>query len=1054
MMSETSSTPFQANLIDVLEHHAHARPDATALVFLQDGEDSEQTITFLELRNTARALAETLQNEGIFPGNRVILLFPSSLDFVIALLACQYVGAIAVPTYTPTRSTDTLDGIVNDCKPAIFLAAPEIKNRMAGRFAASACVTAVPWFEYKFEGTCAPQGTPFPSVDHDQCALLQYTSGSTGSPKGVMLSHRNLLTNLHAIVTHFGMTADTTMVSWLPLYHDMGLIGNVLGSLYAGQKLCFMAPHEFIQNPSRWLKAISKYKAFISGGPNFSYQLCVDRISRDELKALDLSHWKVAFNGAEPVRAHVLDQFSDKFYPSGFSRSSFQPCYGMAEASLLVTTCAMDEIPLIRHLSRKALENNLVRMVNRASQDATALVSCGAIIPGHQIAIIHPDHKTPVLEGEVGEIWIQGPSFFDGYWNKADLNSFAFDTPLRGDFRDQFFRTGDLGFISDGHLFVTGRLKDVIIIRGRNHYPQDIEACAFRSSHDFKADGAIAFEVEGPAGAELVIVQEVARSRVRSFDSSVGAVAIRGAVAAEFNLQVAAVVFLSPQALPRTSSGKVQRAKAKKLFLENAFEAIAIERAGIAVERDTQDVFPTDTDLQKKLREDIAQLMQIPPGALRLDRPLLEQGIDSLTQLRLAHLLKVKYGKVYTVENMFDGLSILEISDAIGCAPADLADCQVAKENESSAPDISSQHRRDSEADCLKFSMMYFSSDAAAKDHAAYDLFLKSLAVGDDIGLHAVWLPERHFHRFGGLFPNPSILGAVAATRTTRMRIRAGSVILPLHDPLRVAEEWGIVDNLSGGRVDLAFGQGWNPNDFVLSPGGYENRLSTMYTSIDTVKRLWRGDSIERVNGIGEKRPISIFPGPVQKELQAWITCSGGIDRFVEAGARGENVLTALLFQDLSDLETKIGAYRTSLKAHGHDPRKGRVTLMLHTFIGSQEAEVRQVVREPMLRYLEDSIDLWSQKSQALQSLGAQERATVLDFAFEKYYRSQSLCGTPETCKPFLERLHQMGVNEIACLIDFGVGTSEVLDSLSCMKPLVDHFSEEKTRPAIEEVLK
>jgi natural product biosynthesis luciferase-like monooxygenase protein len=348
----------------------------------------------------------------------------------------------------------------------------------------------------------------------------------------------------------------------------------------------------------------------------------------------------------------------------------------------------------------------------------------------------------------------------------------------------------------------------------------------------------------------------------------------------------------------------------------------------------------------------------------------------------------------------------------------------------------------------MQFSMMFFASDdGAAAQQACYDLLLDCAAFGDTHGFTALWLPERHFHRFGGPFPNPAVLGAALAVRTERLRIRAGSVICPLHDPLRIAEEWSMVDNLSRGRVDLAFGQGWNPTDFVLAPQHYEQRLQVMRRHMEQVATLWSGATIERVNGMQQSVPVRIYPTPVQPALETWLTCSGGADRFAEAGASGANVLTALLFQDPAEMAAKIAAYRTARQAAGF-AGPGRVTLMLHTFVGAEVSQVRQQVRAPMLRYLDDSIDLWRQQSHALDALDPDEQSQVMEFALQRYLRRQSLCGSVDSCLPLVRELQRIGVDEIACLLDFGLTPDQVRGGLPFLAALQQAASVQQAEAA------
>jgi len=336
----------------------------------------------------------------------------------------------------------------------------------------------------------------------------------------------------------------------------------------------------------------------------------------------------------------------------------------------------------------------------------------------------------------------------------------------------------------------------------------------------------------------------------------------------------------------------------------------------------------------------------------------------------------------------------------------------------------------------MQFSIMFFASDAARQQDDKYGLVMSCAEFADRAGFTATWIPERHFHRFGGPFPNPAVLGAAIAAKTSSIRIRAGSVILPLHDPIRVAEEWSMVDNLSRGRVDLAFGQGWNPNDFALAPDRFGDRLQSMYRDIEQVRALWRGRTVARRNGVGAEVEIGAFPPPLQEDLNVWITCSGGHDRFIEAGAMGANVLTALLFQDIEETAAKIRSYREARARHGFDPDTGHVTLMMHTFIGASAERVRATVRAPMLKYLEDSVDLWRQQSRELEGASEEERAKLLEFALLRYLRTHSLCGTPESHAPLVEELARIGVDEIACLLDFGVAADQVLASLPFLQRL------------------
>jgi natural product biosynthesis luciferase-like monooxygenase protein len=333
------------------------------------------------------------------------------------------------------------------------------------------------------------------------------------------------------------------------------------------------------------------------------------------------------------------------------------------------------------------------------------------------------------------------------------------------------------------------------------------------------------------------------------------------------------------------------------------------------------------------------------------------------------------------------------------------------------------------------FSLLFFASRPAAAGADKFDLFRRSTRFADERGFEAVWIPERHFHAFGGIFPNPSLAGVMLAETTRRLRIRAGSVVMPLHHPIRVAEEWAVVDNLSGGRVDLSFAIGWNPNDFALSPQHYAERKAITYAGIAAVRRMWRGEPFETTNGKGEPVAVTVHPLPLQPELNVWLTCSGGAERFAEAGALGFNILTALLFQTVDELAEKLVAYRAARARHGH-PGPGHVTLMLHTFVGSDERRVKDSVRAPFKEYLASSADLWQVGESRLKDLSPRKRADMLEYAFERYYQRTALMGAPDSCQRMVRAVAAAGVDEIACLIDFGLATPLVIDGLEDLDEL------------------
>jgi natural product biosynthesis luciferase-like monooxygenase protein len=1611
---------------DVLLSRAQTHAEHRAYIFLRDGEEEEATLTFSQLLSRALAVGEKLSELGK-PGDRAILLYPAGLDFIVAFFGCLCAGIIPVPASVPNRkrSFGIVRGIAEDSGARWILSSQSVLVTCKDVLALDPVLSCLPALDTE-AWPIAPRADwqPLPSTSADT-ALLQYTSGSTATPKGVVVTHANLMDNHRQTARSFGAGDQTIIMSWLPMFHDMGL-GNVLGAVWLGVPCILMSPSSFLQKPVRWLRAISKYRATSSGGPDFAYTLCCQRISPEDRRGLDLSSWATAYNGSEPVRASTLIRFSEVFAASGFRHEAFHPVYGLAEATLFVSSNEPGEAPIVRRFSRTGLEEGEGKP--GSFENGSDLVSGGRAWLDGRVTIVDPSTLVECKSDRIGEIWVGGPSVAAGYWNKEaeTLATFRAHT-ASGD--GPYLRTGDLGFIHAGNLFITGRSKDLIIVRGRNHYPQDIEATVSESHPDLDGMGCAAFAVESDDGEQLVIAQEVKRTALHGLDAEKVFRAIRNVVADGHGLQTYAIVLLRPASLPRTTSGKIRRRACQQNFLNGSLPAVAAwvfeweeeastEVAGtVAVksvpaapisgaqvsqtatnvskrtaepliewlrgysggtpDSPASDVLPTHPsslmfelanhgllgmqvaaqyggmglghfetarvleqlaaiDLSASLLVGFNNYLGIAPIARHADSRLKEallprlasgqamagfalaepgigsnpDGLESYAEVRNGSGWQL-YGNKYAsgeilgagVINVFvrhhdrpgvtafvvpqdttgvhrasrglrqgtqgvvrshislDGVKVghdqvlglpgqgLDIAlDALAHARLALAaaclggmkrcaqlvfhhatqrqtatgrlvahpvtlsklgrltagvtalEClvrQISRAADSGnavpseafmvckvvAPEmlwqavddlvqllgrrgyVETPHVRDlvrdaqalrscegpseamsallgervmgaSEASvtrlvaevfgapavapligvavqairvrlaknsvgrhkdpmhweqtrageltmwivllaavegelhqtpspdskraalwaranfdralsqvqseapldssgipqsvatysrsigdvdpllawmddvprpitspppaldgpaaidsrtdeivdtrqltegqqlgaaaspasgvglaplpveaslpdfetvrawliaqirtqtgvksekidpsrpfaelgldslraasisgaaetwlkrrvspvalwdyptidelarhlaqpapapkselkaraesaalpnsatlpvpierrvaamspdaALSFSLMYFSSNEAESQADKYRLVLEGSKIADEAGLEAVWLPERHFHPFGGLYPEPAALAAALAMITKRIRLRAGSVVLPLNEPVRVAERWAVVDNLSGGRVDLAFATGWNPNDFVLSPSTYASRVETTLRGIDTVQRLWRGETLELANGVGQPVGVKIFPVPRQAELGTWLTCTGNRERFVQAGAIGANVLTALLFQSVDTLAQSIEAYRKSRAENGHDPSTGRVTLMLHTFLGGDIEVVRQQVMAPFKEYLRSSVDLWRQGSSRLEELSLAEQERALDYAFERYWRTSALFGTPESCQALVLELNRVGVNEIACLIDFGVDHSATLGGLHRIGQLRD----------------
>ena len=563
---------MQKSLLEILSYRAQHQPNKQAYIFLQNGETESGSLTYGELDRQARVLASDLQS---FKGERALLLYPSGLEFISAFFGCFYAGVVAVPVYPPRRNQklSRLLSIVNDAQAKIALTTTSILANIEKRWEEEEKLSHLKWIATDTVET-NPQEFVLKSVALDSLAFLQYTSGSTGTPKGVMVSHRNLLHNEQMIQQAFGHTADSSVVGWLPFYHDMGLVGNVLQPLYSGIPAILMPPAAFIQKPIRWLQAISRYKATTSGGPNFAYDLCVKKIKPEQLAELDLSSWGLAFTGAEPILAQTLEQFTQYFAPSGFQSKAFYPCYGMAETTLFVSGGLKEAEPIIRRIDGTALSQNSVAPCIGDKEEVRAIVGCGSSWLKQKIAIANPEPKTQCLDGQVGEIWVSGASIAQGYWRKQQQTEETFNAYFTDTGEGAFLRTGDLGFLLDGELFVTGRLKDVIIIRGQNHYPQDIELTVQKSHPALRPNCGAAFTVELKDLERLIIVQEVERSYIRKLNVKEVLGNIFEAVAADHSLQVYATVLVKTGSIPKTSSGKIRRHACRAEFLAGSLNVV------------------------------------------------------------------------------------------------------------------------------------------------------------------------------------------------------------------------------------------------------------------------------------------------------------------------------------------------------------------------------------------------------------------------------------------------------------------------------------------------
>jgi acyl-CoA synthetase (AMP-forming)/AMP-acid ligase II len=562
----------------MVRSRADAHGDEIVYRFLLDGEQDELPYAFDELDRQARALAVRLLQEGQ-PGDRVVILMAPGPLFVVAFLACLYSGLIAVPAFLPDvmnaeRSIPRLRAIAQDAEAVCILTDDLFVAFRDQLWAVAPDLARTPWLLAEEALTSAdPDAWSDPGITADSIAFIQYTSGSTALPKGVVLTHANLLANSELIRLQCDLDGQFTGVSWLPPYHDMGLIGGVLQPLYQGRPMVLMSPMDFLAKPVRWLDAISRYSATASPAPNFAFELCVRRIPPEQREGLDLSSWRVAFNGAEPIRPSTLDRFDEAFGPYGWRRETMLPCYGLAEATLMVSGHGPEKPTVVTAFDRNALAKGEARPVD-GDAAFERMVACGTAGPLHDIRIVDPESSAEVGDGDIGEIWLNGPSVGQGYWGRRRQTKEVFDARL-GTGEGPFLRTGDLGFFHDGELYVAGRIKDVIIVRGRNIYPQDIEILA-EAVPGVRGGCVAAFAVAAEDGSTdgLAVVAEVNEAKMG--DGHAVVAAIRSAVTEHYQVAPSTVVLISARTLAKTSSGKVQRNATRRSMEEGTLDQILV----------------------------------------------------------------------------------------------------------------------------------------------------------------------------------------------------------------------------------------------------------------------------------------------------------------------------------------------------------------------------------------------------------------------------------------------------------------------------------------------
>ena len=552
-------------LMDVV--HAQGVERGAQVAYTFDGGDGHrQDITYAGMVRRSRAIGGALQRL-ISTGDRILLLYPPGLGYVEAFFGCLFAGAIAVPAYPPmpNRLDQRLQALIEDADPRVVLVPSSIMTFQALLQAAYPALRNVEWVASDLIGDALASTWQEPAVARTDIAFLQYTSGSTGSPRGVQVTHGNLLHNLAMIRDRFGVTPEDQVVVWLPPYHDMGLIGGIMTPMYVGCPVTLFSPLTFLQKPLLWLQLVTEKKATITGGPNFGYDLCVRKLTAEQRSGLDLRHLRVAFNGAEPIRAATLQRFYDTFAPHGFGPGTFLPCYGLAESTLLVSGSQRGQAYQTLTVDSEALRDH--RLVLR--EDGATLVSSGPLGDAQEVLLVDPETQRVCPDGQVGEIWIKGGSIATGYWNQPEVSAAVFGATL-ADGRGPYLRTGDLGLTWQGQLYVTGRIKDLLIIDGRNHYPQDLESTIEGAHDSLRAGRCVAFSVERDDTEAVVVVAELQDPEL----AETAAQAIRRALQSHHSLALGDLAWVRAGEIPKTSSGKLRRRECRARYLDGKLKLL------------------------------------------------------------------------------------------------------------------------------------------------------------------------------------------------------------------------------------------------------------------------------------------------------------------------------------------------------------------------------------------------------------------------------------------------------------------------------------------------
>lgn len=604
---------------------------------LDDNGEVIEKLTYHDLLKLLRHNAVKLQQIAK-KGDRCLLILPPGLDFITGFLSCLFAGVIAVPLYPPKRNkaNERFWSILEDAQPKCMLVNDITEELIRKYFKHFDNLQKLSGIAIDLTSNSQSEKWVDPQILPDDIAFLQYTSGSTGKPKGVMVSHANLINNSEIVKQSFGHDENLVSVGWLPPYHDMGLIGTLIQPLYVGGSNYIINPTTFLRSPYIWLKVITNYKGTTVGGPNFALDYCVKNITEEQKKEINLSSIKVFFCGSEQIRVESLENFKNSFKICGFKPENFLPCYGLAESTLMVTGINRFESPTWIKVNKKDLEKSKKIVPETKTDHSLKYVSCGYPWLDTDVIIVDPDTKQPLDEREIGEIWISGSSVARGYWNDQNETNLIFKAFTKEN-KGPFLRTGDLGFLHKNHLYVSGRIKDMIIIRGINYYPQEIEHTAENAHEALRINASAAFSIDMDGSEGLVIINEVQRTALRDLNKEDVFRSIQSKIAEEYQIQARIIVLISPGSLPRTTSGKTKRYACKETFVADNLKVIAQkEYESVEIKKQIATTTGiTKTTIRKWLINWVSNKLNLNPEDIDPQNPIMSYGLDSIAMVEL-----------------------------------------------------------------------------------------------------------------------------------------------------------------------------------------------------------------------------------------------------------------------------------------------------------------------------------------------------------------------------------------------------------------------------------